>query len=116
MRNYFDDDEDDDEDFDEGLIIREMESEKETKERKEFIRNCNDAYEAIKTDPDNIVNSENPATKKDNLINALNRMSALFILQEEYEKCETLKRSAKAKIPEIELTPNVEEIKKFLGQ
>jgi len=116
MRNYFDDDEDDDEDFDEGLIIREMESEKETKERKEFIRNCNDAYEAIKTDPDNIVNSENPATKKDNLINALNRMSALFILQEEYEKCETLKRFAKAKIPEIELTPNVEEIKKFLGQ
>ena len=93
-----------------------MESEKETKERKEFIRNCNDAYEAIKTDPDNIVNSENPATKKDNLINALNRMSALFILQEEYEKCETLKRFAKAKIPEIELTPNVEEIKKFLGQ
>jgi|LauGreDrversion2_2_1035103.scaffolds.fasta_scaffold201926_1 hypothetical protein len=116
MRNYFDDEEDDDEDFDEGLIIREMESEKETKERKEFIRNCNDAYEAIKTDPDNIVNSENPATKKDNLINALNRMSALFILQEEYEKCETLKRFAKAKIPEIELTPNVEEIKKFLGQ
>ena len=116
MRNYFDDEEDDDEDFDEGLIIREMEREKETKERKEFIRNCNDAYEAIKTDPDNIVNSENPATKKDNLINALNRMSALFILQEEYEKCETLKRFAKAKIPEIELTPNVEEIKKFLGQ
>jgi transcription elongation factor GreA-like protein len=116
MRNYFDDEEDDDEDFDEGLIIREMESEKETKERKEFIRNCNDAYKAIKTDPDNIVNSENPATKKDNLINALNRMSALFILQEEYEKCETLKRFAKAKIPEIELTPNVEEIKKFLGQ
>ena len=116
MRNYFDDEEDDDEDFDEGLIIREMESEKETKERKEFIRNCNDAYKAIKTDPDNIVNSENPATKKDNLINALNRMSALFILQEEYEKCETLKRFVKAKIPEIELTPNVEEIKKFLGQ
>jgi hypothetical protein len=116
MRNYFDDEEDDDEDFDDDLIIREMESEKETKERKEFIRNCNDAYEAIKTDPDNIVNSENPATKKDNLINALNRMSALFILQEEYEKCETLKRFAKAKIPEIELTPNVEEIKKFLGQ
>jgi hypothetical protein len=116
MRNYFDGEEDDDEDFDDDLIIREMEIEKETKERKEFIRNCNDAYEAIKTDPDNIVNSENPATKKDNLINALNRMSALFILQEEYEKCETLKRFAKAKIPEIELTPNVEEIKKFLGQ
>ena len=116
MRNYFDDEEDEDEDFDEDLIIRETEMEKETKERKEFIKNCNDAYEAIKSDPDNIVNSENPATKKANLVNALNRMSALFILQEEYEKCETLKRFAKDKIPEVELTPNVEEIKKFLGQ
>lgn len=116
MRNYFDDEEDEDEDFDEDLIIRETEMEKETKERKEFIKNCNDAYEAIKSDPDNIVNSENPATKKANLVNALNRMSALFILQEEYEKCETLKRFAESKIPEVELTPNVEEIKKFLGQ
>ena len=96
MRNYFDDEEDEDEDFDEDLIIRETEMEKETKERKEFIKNCNDAYEAIKSDPDNIVNSENPATKKANLVNALNRMSALFILQEEYEKCETLKRFAES--------------------
>jgi len=116
MRNYFDDDEDDDDEFDEDLIIREMETEKETKERKEFIRNCNDAYEAIKTDPDNIIDDKNPATKKANLINALNRMSALFILQEEYEKCETLKKFAESKIPEVELSPNVEEIKKFLGQ
>jgi hypothetical protein len=115
MRNYFDDDEDDDE-FDEDLIIREMKTEKEAKERNEFIRNCNDAYEAIKSDPDNIVNDKNPATKKANLINALNRMSALFILQEEYEKCEALKRFVEAKIPEIELSPNVEEVKKFLGQ
>ena len=116
MRNYFDDEDEDDEDFDEDLIIREMETEKEIKLRKEFIKNCNDAYEAILFDPDNIIDDKNPATKKSNLINALNRMSALFILQEEYEKCETLKKFAESKIPEVELTPNVIEIKKFLGQ
>lgn len=116
MRNYFDDEDEDDDEFDEDLIIREMETEKEIKLREEFIKNCNDAYEAIISDPDNIIDDKNPATKKSNLINALNRMSALFILQEEYEKCETLKKFAESKIPEVELTPNVIEIKKFLGQ
>lgn len=116
MRNYFDDEDEDDDYLDEELIIREMEMEKEEKARKEFIRNCNDAYEAIKSDPDTIVNEDNSATKKDNLINALNRMSALFILQEEYEKCETLKKFVEDKIPEQKLTPKVDEVKKFLGE
>ena len=115
MRNYFDDDEDDD-DFDEELIIREMQEEKEIKERQEFIKNCNEAYEAIKTDPDNIVNKDNPATKKENLINALNRMSALFIIQEEYEKCEVLRKFVESKIPDVKLEPRVAEVNKFLGQ
>jgi hypothetical protein len=115
MRNYFDDDEDD-EGFDEDLIIREMKMEKESKERKEFIQNCNDAFKAIESDPDNILDSSNPATKKDNLINALNRMSALFILQEEYEKCETLRKFIESKIPDVKLEPKIEEVKKFLGQ
>ena len=115
MRNYFDDDEDD-EGFDEDLIIREMKMEKEAKERKEIIQNCNDAFKAIESDPDNILDSSNPATKKDNLINALNRMSALFILQEEYEKCETLRKFIESKIPDVKLEPKIEEVKKFLGQ
>jgi hypothetical protein len=115
MRNYFDDDEDED-DFDEELIIREMQGEKEIKERQEFIKNCNEAYEAIKTDPDNIVNKDNPATKKENLINALNRMSALFIIQEEYEKCEVLRKFVESKIPDHKLEPRIAEVNKFLGQ
>jgi hypothetical protein len=115
MRNYFDDDEDED-DFDDDLIIREMEMEKEAKERNEFIRNCNDAYEAIKSDPDTIINPDNSATKKENLLAALNRMSALFILQEEYEKCETLRKFIEDKIPESSLEPRIDEVKKFLGQ
>jgi transcription elongation factor GreA-like protein len=116
MRNYFDDEDEDDDFLDEALIIREMEMEKEVKARKEFIKNCNEAYEAIKSDPDNIVNEDNSATKKENLVNALNRMSALFILQEEFEKCTTLKKFAESKIPGVELTPKIEEVKKFLGE
>jgi hypothetical protein len=115
MRNYFDDDEDDDF-LDEDAIIKEMEMEKEAKARKEFIKNCNEAYEAIKLDPNNIVNEDNSATKKENLVNALNRMSALFILQEEYEKCETLRKFMESKIPDAKLDPRIEEVKKFLGQ
>lgn len=113
MRDYFEDDEDDD--FDEELIIREIQMEKEMKEREEFIKNCNAAYEAIKSDPDNILDEGNSATKRSNLINALNRMSALFILQEEYEKCSTLKAFVQSKIPGAELTPRIGEVKKFLG-
>jgi len=117
MRNYFDDDGEDDDDFlDEDTIIKDMQMEKEDKARKEFIKNCNEAYEAIKSDPDNIVNEDNSATKKENLVNALNRMSALFILQEEFEKCSTLKKFIESKIPGVELTPKIEEVKKFLGQ
>lgn len=116
MRNYFDDEDEDDDYLDEELIIREMEMEKESKARKEFIKNCNEAYEAIKSDPDNIVNEDNSATKKENLVNALNRMSALFILQEEFEKCSTLKKFVESKIPGVELTPKIEEVKKFLGE
>ena len=115
MRNYFDDDEDDD-DFDEELIIKEMKEEKEIKERQEFIKNCNEAYVAIQTDPDNIISKDNPATKKENLINALNRMSALFIIQEEYEKCEVLRKFVESKIPDKKLEPRVSEVNKFLGQ
>ena len=116
MRNYFDDEDEDDDFLDEDLIIREMEMEKEEKARKEFIQNCNDAYKAIESDPDNIVNEGNSATKKDNLINALNRMSALFILQEEYEKCEILRKFVENNIPDGKLEPRVQEVKKFLGQ
>lgn len=113
MRNYFDD-EDEDDFLDEDLIIREME--KEEKTRREFIQNCNDAFRAIELDPENILDPDNPATKKDNLINALNRMSALFILQEEYEKCEILRKFIETKIPNGKLEPRIEEVKKFLGQ
>jgi len=116
MRNYFDDEDEDDDFLDEDLIIREMEMEKEVKARKEFIKNCNEAYEAIKSDPDNIVNEDNSATKKENLVNALNRMSALFILQEEFEKCTALKKFVESKIPGVELTPKIEEVKKFLEE
>jgi hypothetical protein len=43
-------------------------------------------------------------------------MSALFILQEEYEKCETLRKFMESKIPDAKLDPRIEEVKKFLGQ
>lgn len=113
--NYYDD-EDEDDFLDEELIIKEMKAEKEERERREFIKNCNDAYESIKMDPDNILSTENPAAKKENLVNALNRMAALFILQEEYEKCETLKVFLESKIPDSQLTPSIDQVKKFLGQ
>lgn len=116
MRNYFDDEDEDDDFLDEDLINREMEMEKEARTRREFIQNCNDAYRVIESEPDTIIDEDHSPTKKENLINALNRMAALFILREEFEKCSTLKKFVESKIPGAELDPRIEEVKRFLGQ
>jgi hypothetical protein len=113
--NYYDDE--DDEDFlDEELTMKAMKAEKEEREKVDFIKNCNDAYLAIKADPDSIISTETTEARKENLINAVNRMAALFILQEEYEKCKDLKVFMESKIPDSQLKPSIDQVKKFLGQ
>jgi len=112
MRDYFDDDE-----FEDDLEdLKLLEMEREKAKREEFIENCKQAYEAIVSDPDSIVDPKATPKKKENLINAVNRISALFILEEKYEQCGILKRFLESKVPEAQFSPDVEEIRKFLGQ
>ena len=113
MRDYFDEEDFDDQD---DLTFLIMEKEKETKERKEFIQNCRDAYEVIQKDPDSIFEPNMSQDKKVNLISAINRMSGLFILEENYEKCKVLKSFLESRVPGEKLSPRVDEVKKFLGQ
>lgn len=112
MRNYFDDDEE--EFFEEESII--LEERMEERKREDFIKNCNEAYQSIEDDPETIIGEEGSPTEIKSLINALNRMCALFIIQEEYEKCSFLKKFMENKIPEGKFEPRIEEVKKFLGR
>jgi hypothetical protein len=108
--NYFDDEED--EDFlDNELTTKKAEMEREEIARKEFASNCNAAYKVISTDPSTI-----EVVKEENLINALNRMAAFFIVTEEFEKCERIKNFLEEKVPGEKLNPSLEEVQKFLGQ
>jgi hypothetical protein len=115
MRNYFDDEEEFEDELDD-LTLLEMEKQREAMKRDEFIKNCKDAYAAIVSDPDSIVDPKATPKKKENLINAINRMSALFILEESYEKCGVLKSFMESRVPGGEFSPSVEEVKAFLGQ
>lgn len=114
MRDYFDDEEEFFEEEENTIIRRKMENEE--KERRDFVKYCNDAYEVIKHSPDSIIDGEDSPVKKETLINAINRMSALFIIEEEYEKCTYLKKFMENRIPGETFEPRIEEVKKFLGK
>jgi len=117
MGNYYESDSDDfGEEFDDELTIIKMKAETEAIVIKEFIQNCNDAYSAIIKNPDSVITKEKTKEEKDKLILALNRISALFIIREEYEKCEALKKFVNDKIPGETLCPLIQEVSKFLGE
>jgi hypothetical protein len=117
MRNYYEDSEDDfGDEFEDELTIMKMKAEKETIVINEFIKNCNDAYSAIVKNPDSVISGDKTKEEKDKLILALNRISALFIIREEYEKCEALKNFVNDKIPGETLCPLIQEVSKFLGE
>ena len=68
----------------------------------EFITGCYDAYEILQTSGKNALSEAGEAPIK----NAINRMAALFIMREEYEKCSFLKKFVSENIPGFEIKPD----------
>lgn len=76
------------------------------KSKKEFVEGCYEAYEMLATvGPDAV-----KGTSKKSIQSAINRMTALFLAREEYERCQFLKSYVAKHLPgfEIEPDPSVE--------
>ena len=74
------------------------------KTRKEFIVGCYDAYDVLTSGESNpkVLEGVNPKS----IESAINRMAALFLLREEYERCQFLKEFIEKWMPGFEMRPD----------
>ena len=70
--------------------------------RAEFIAGCYEAYEILATKGEVAIQGTNPKE----IENAINRMLALFVINEEYERCQFLKTFVDKHMPGFKLTPD----------
>jgi hypothetical protein len=105
--NQFDDYDDD---FD-AMESEFTEAKRQALERskEEFIRGCYDAYDLLATQGQEALNGASP---KD-IQRAINRMTQLFLLKEEYERCSFLKKYVDQHMPEFEITPDSSVVKEL---
>jgi hypothetical protein len=96
---YEDDDEDD------GLTeekAKALKRELIERSKKEFVAGCYEAYDILATQGKGALDgTEIKAIQK-----AINRMMSLFIMKEEYERCQFLKNYVKNYIPGFEIQPD----------
>ncbi len=97
MFNY--EDEDDDEQMDR---IEEMKRKIIEKSKKDFVKGCYDAYEMLATKGSQAIEGTQPKE----IQTAINRMMSLFLIKEEYERCEFLKKFAQQHMPGFEINPD----------
>ena len=70
--------------------------------KKEFIAGCYDAYEMLSLKGKEAIHGTNPKE----IQTAINRMMALFVINEEYERCQFLKSFVSKHMPGFEITPD----------
>jgi hypothetical protein len=70
--------------------------------KREFIDGCYDAYDMLVSKGKDAVKGADPKS----IGTAINRMTALFLMREEYERCEFLKKYAKKHLPGFEIKPD----------
>lgn len=97
MFNY--EDEDDDNQMDR---LEEMKRKVIEKSKKEFVKGCYDAYEMLATKGGEAIEG----TKPKEIQTAINRMMSLFLIKEEYERCEFLKKFAQQHMPGFVINPD----------
>lgn len=79
------------------------------KSKKEFIQGCYDAYELLASQGQEALTG---ASRSD-IQRAINRMTQLFLLKEEYERCSFLKQYVTKHMPEFEITPDASVVKEL---
>ena len=72
------------------------------KSKKEFIEGCYDAYDMLVSKGKEAIDGADPKS----IGTAINRMTALFLIREEYERCEFLKKYAKQHLPGFSVKPD----------
>jgi hypothetical protein len=95
------DDEEDDEGYDEE-INNELKKQFIERSKKEFVAGCYDAYELLSTKGEGAIQGASPKE----IQRAINRMMALFVIKEEYERCQFLKSFVGKHMPGFEITPD----------
>ena len=78
--------------------------------KKEFVAGCYDAYEMLTTKGEGAIQGTNPKE----IQTAINRMMALFVINEEYERCQFLKSFVDKHMPGFEISPD-KSVKKELS-
>jgi hypothetical protein len=94
-------DEEDDEGYDEE-INNELKKQFIERSKKEFVAGCYDAYELLSTKGEGAIQGASPKE----IQRAINRMMALFVIKEEYERCQFLKSFVGKHMPGFEITPD----------
>jgi hypothetical protein len=79
------------------------------KSKSEFIKGCYEAYDVLATRGQEALLESNP---KD-IQKAINRMTQLFLMNEEYERCNFLKNYVDTHMPEFVITPDSSVIKEL---
>ena len=90
-----------DDDYQEG-IHSELNTQLVEKSKKEFVAGCYEAYEMLITNGQEAINGTNPKE----IQKAINRMMALFVIKEEYERCQFIKSFVDKHMPGFEITPD----------
>jgi hypothetical protein len=92
----------DEEDDDQEEIANELKKKIIERAKKEFVAGCYDAYEMLSTKGKEAIQGTNPKE----IQTAINRMMALFVINEEYERCQFLKSFVSKHMPGFEITPD----------
>jgi len=79
-------------------------------QKKEFIKGCYDAYDLLTSQGAKALDDGNLP----NIANAINRMLAYFLLEEDYERCNFLKRFINEHMPDFKVEPDINVEKELL--
>ena len=77
--------------------------------KQEFIEGCYEAYDVLVSEGSSVL-EQAPATE---IQKAINRMTQLFLLREEYERCEFLKKYVADYLPGFKIVPDRNVIKEL---
>ena len=93
--------EEEDDDYQED-VRNELKKKIMEKAKKEFVAGCYDAYEMLSTKGGEAIQGTNPKE----IQRAINRMMALFVIKEEYERSQFLKSFVDKHMPGFEINPD----------